>query len=148
VGGDEMDENIVNYLKRKYSLLIGTSTAEQVKLRIGSAYPLDEAVNMEIKGQDLMKGIPKTLEVTDTEIREALGESLAKIVEAVKVVLEKMPPELASDIVGRGIVLTGGGALLKNLDKLLSMETGLPIIVSDDPLAAVVVGSGKLLENK
>lgn len=147
VGGDEMDESIVNYFKRKYSMLIGTSTAEQVKIRIGTAYPLDEEVSMEIKGQDQVTGIPKTREITDAEVREALEESLTKIVEAVKIALEKTPPELAADIVGRGIVLTGGGALLKNLDKRLSVETGLPIVVSDDPLTAVAVGTGRVLEN-
>lgn len=147
VGGDEMDESIVNYIKRKYSLLIGTSTGEQVKIRIGTAYPLDEAVSMEIKGRDMVSGIPKTREITDAEVREALDESVSKIVEAVKIALEKTPPELAADIVDRGIVLTGGGALLKNLDKRLTVETGLPIIVSDDPLTAVAVGSGKVLES-
>ncbi|MDR2883678.1 MAG: rod shape-determining protein [Deferribacteraceae bacterium] len=146
VGGDEMDESIVNYFKRKYSMLIGTSTAEQVKIRIGTAYPLDEGVSMEIKGQDQVTGIPKTREITDAEVREALEESLIKIVDAVKIALEKTPPELAADIVGRGIVLTGGGALLKNLDKRLSVETGLPIVVSDDPLTAVAVGTGRVLE--
>ena len=147
VGGDEMDESIVAYVKRKYSLLIGTSTAEQVKILIGNAYPLDEEVSMEIKGRDMVKGIPKTQVVTDAEIREALEDSVVKIVEAVKLALEKTPPELAADIVERGIVLTGGGALLKNLDKRLTQETGLPIIVSDDPLTAVAVGSGRVLEN-
>ncbi|MDR2870526.1 MAG: rod shape-determining protein, partial [Deferribacteraceae bacterium] len=141
VGGDEMDECIVNYIKRKYGLLIGTSTGEQVKMRIGTAYPLDEEVTMEIKGRDMVTGIPKTRVITDAEVREALEESITKIVEAVKVALEKTPPELAADIVDRGIVLTGGGALLKNLDTRLTTETGLPIIVSDDPLTAVAVGS-------
>jgi rod shape-determining protein MreB len=147
VGGDEMDECIVNYIKRKYGLLIGTSTGEQVKMRIGTAYPLDEEVTMEIKGRDMVTGIPKTRVITDAEVREALEESITKIVEAVKVALEKTPPELAADIVDRGIVLTGGGALLKNLDTRLTTETGLPIIVSDDPLTAVAVGSGKVLED-
>ncbi len=147
VGGDEMDENIVNYIKRKYSLLIGTSTAEQIKMRIGSAHPMDDEVTMEIKGRDLVTGIPKTREITDAEVREALEEAVEKIVEAVKIALEKTPPELAADIVDRGIVLTGGSALLKNLDKRLTLETGLPIIVSDDPLTSVAIGSGKALEN-
>jgi rod shape-determining protein MreB len=146
VGGDEMDESIINYFKRKYNMLIGPSTAEQVKIRIGTAFPLEEGVTMEIKGQDQVSGIPKTREITDAEVREALADSLAKIVEAVKVALEKTPPELAADIVSRGIVLTGGGALLKNLDKLLSDKTGLPIVVSDDPLTAVAVGTGRVLE--
>ena len=147
VGGDEMDESIVNYIKRKYGLLIGTSTGEQVKMRIGTAYPLDEEVTMEIKGRDMVTGIPKTRVITDAEVREALEESVTKIVEAVKIALEKTPPELAADIVDRGIVLTGGDALLKNLDTRHTTETGLPIIVSDDPLTAVAIGSGKVLEN-
>jgi rod shape-determining protein MreB len=146
VGGDEMDEAIVNYIKRKYNLLIGISTAEQIKMKIGSAFDLEENMNIEIKGRDLVNGIPKTIEVTDAEIREALEEAVSKIVEAVKVALEKTPPELAADIVDRGIVLTGGGALLKGLDKRLSIETGLPILISDDPLTAVAIGAGKALD--
>jgi rod shape-determining protein MreB len=147
VGGDELDQSIVNYIKRKYSLLIGENTAEQVKINIGSAYQLGEGVSMEVRGRDIVTGIPKTHEITDEEVREALKESVDKMVEAVRIALEKTPPELAADIVDRGIVLTGGGALLKNLDKRLTSETGLPIIVSDDPLKAVVVGSGRVLEN-
>jgi len=146
VGGDEMDEAIVNYIKRKYNLLIGISTAEQIKIKIGSAFDLEENMNIEIKGRDLVNGIPKTIEVTDLEIREALEEAVSKIVEAVKVALEKTPPELAADIVDRGIVLTGGGALLKGIDKRLSVETGLPILISDDPLTAVALGAGKALD--
>jgi rod shape-determining protein MreB len=146
VGGDEMDEAIVNYIKRKYNLLIGISTAEQIKIKIGSAFDLEENMNIEIKGRDLVNGIPKTIEVTDLEIREALEEAVSKIVEAVKVALEKTPPELAADIVDRGIVLTGGGALLKGIDKRLSAETGLPILISDDPLTAVALGAGKALD--
>lgn len=146
VGGDEMDEAIVNYIKRKYNLLIGISTAEQIKIKIGSAFDLEENMNIEIKGRDLVNGIPKTIEVTDMEIREALEEAVSKIVEAVKVALEKTPPELAADIVDRGIVLTGGGALLKGIDKRLSAETGLPILISDDPLTAVALGAGKALD--
>lgn len=146
VGGDELDEAIVNYIKRKYNLLIGISTAEQIKIKIGSAFDLEENMNIEIKGRDLVNGIPKTIEVTDMEIREALEEAVSKIVEAVKVALEKTPPELAADIVDRGIVLTGGGALLKGIDKRLSVETGLPILISDDPLTAVALGAGKALD--
>lgn len=146
VGGDELDEAIVNYIKRKYNLLIGISTAEQIKIKIGSAFDLEENMNIEIKGRDLVNGIPKTIEVTDLEIREALEEAVSKIVEAVKVALEKTPPELAADIVDRGIVLTGGGALLKGIDKRLSVETGLPILISDDPLTAVALGAGKALD--
>jgi rod shape-determining protein MreB len=147
VGGDELDTSIVNYIKRKYSLLIGETTAEQVKMSIGSAYPLGEEVSIEVRGRDIVSGIPKTHEITDEEVREALKESVDKMVEAVRIALEKTPPELAADIVDRGIVLTGGGALLKNLDKRLSSETGLPIIVGDDPLKAVAMGSGRVLEN-
>ncbi|MGA1862831.1 rod shape-determining protein [Deferribacter thermophilus] len=146
VGGDEMDEAIVNYIKRKYNLLIGLNAAEQIKIKIGSAFKTDEEMSVEIKGRDLVTGIPKTIEITDEEVREALNDAVVKIVEAVKIALEKTPPELAADIVDKGIVLTGGGALLKGLDKRLSHETGLPIIVSDDPLTAVAIGSGKVLE--
>lgn len=146
VGGDEMDEAIINYIKRKYNLLIGTYTAEQIKIKIGSAFELDESLSVEIKGRDLVNGIPKTIEISDAEIREAIEYPVSKIIEAVKVALEKTPPELSADIVDRGIVLTGGGALLKGLDKRLSVETGLPIIIADDPLTAVALGSGKALD--
>lgn len=146
VGGDEMDEAIVNYIKRNYNLLIGTSTAEKIKMEIGSAYRLDEEMSIEIKGRDLLNGIPKTVEVTDSEIREALSDAVSKIIDAVKTALEKTPPELSADIVDRGIVLSGGGALLKGLDRKLSEETGLPIIVADDPLKAVAYGAGKVLD--
>lgn len=146
VGGDEMDEAIVNYIKRKYNLLIGTSTSEQIKIKIGSAFEMEQQMNVEIKGRDLVNGIPKTIEVSDSEIREALNDAVNKIIEAVKVALEKTPPELSADIVDRGIVLTGGGALLRGLDKRLAHETGLPIVISDDPLTAVAMGSGKALD--
>ena len=147
VGGDEMDDNIVNYIKRQYNLLIGTATAEDLKIKLGSAFPLENEIKTEIKGRDLVTGIPKTIEISDSEIREALKEAIAKIGDAVRIALEQTPPELSADIVDRGIVLTGGGALLKNLDKRLSHETGLPIIVSDDPLKAVALGSGKVLDD-
>ncbi len=147
VGGDEMDDNIVNYIKRQYNLLIGTATAEDLKIKLGSAFPLENEIKTEIKGRDLVTGIPKTIEISDSEIREALKEAIAKIVDAVRIALEQTPPELSADIVDRGIVLTGGGALLKNLDKRLSHETGLPIIVSDDPLKAVALGSGRVLDD-
>ena len=147
VGGDEMDDNIVNQIKRQYNLLIGTATAEDLKIKLGSAFPLENEIKTEIKGRDLVTGIPKTIEISDSEIREALKESIGKIVDAVRIALEQTPPELSADIVDRGIVLTGGGALLKNLDKRLSHETGLPIIVSDDPLKAVALGSGKVLDD-
>jgi rod shape-determining protein MreB len=147
VAGNEMDEAIIQFIKKKYNLLIGERTAEQVKLEIGSAFPLDEPITMEIKGRDLIEGIPKTLTVTDAEIREALTEPISIIVNAVRVALERTPPELSADIVDRGIVLTGGGSLLKNLDKLLREETGLPVAVAEDPLSSVVLGTGKMLSD-
>src|SRR5258708_1130410 len=135
VAGNEMDESIISYIKKKYNLLIGERTAEQIKLEIGSAFPLDEPVTMEIKGRDLIEGIPKTLTITDAEIREALAQPIRLIVNAVRVALERTPPELSADIVDRGIVLTGGGSLLKNLDKLLREETGLPVSLARHPLS-------------
>ena len=147
VAGNEMDEALTQYIKRKYNLLIGERTAEQVKLEIGSAFPLDEPETMEIKGRDLVEGIPKTLTITDAEIREALHEPIATIVNAVRVALERTPPELSADIVDRGIVLTGGGSLLKNFDRLLRDETGLPVSVADDPLSSVVLGTGRMLDD-
>ncbi len=147
VAGNEMDEAIIQYIKKKYNLLVGERTAEHVKFEIGSAFPLDEPITMEIKGRDLIEGIPKTLTVTDAEIREALQEPVGVIVNAVRVALERTPPELSADIVDRGIVLTGGGSLLKNIDRLLREETGLPVSVADDPLSSVVLGTGKMLSN-
>ncbi len=147
VAGNEMDESIIQYIKKKYNLLIGERTAEQIKLEIGSAFPLDEPITMEIKGRDLIEGIPKTLTITDAEIREALSEPISLIVNAVRVALERTPPELSADIVDRGIVLTGGGSLLKNLDRLLREETGLPVSVAEDPLSSVVLGTGKMLSD-
>ena len=147
VAGNEMDEAIIQYIKKKYNLLIGERTAEQIKVEIGSAYPLDEPVTMEIKGRDLIEGIPKTLTITDSEVREALAEHISIIVNAVRVALERTPPELSADIVDRGIVLTGGGSLLKNLDKLLREETSLPVSVAEDPLCSVVLGTGKMLSD-
>jgi rod shape-determining protein MreB len=147
VAGNEMDEAIIQYIKKKYNLLIGERTAEQIKLEIGSAFPLDEPITMEIKGRDLIEGIPKTLTITDAEIREALAEPISIIVNAVRVALERTPPELSADIVDRGIVLTGGGSLLKNLDKLLREETSLPVSVAEDPLSSVVLGTGKMLSD-
>jgi rod shape-determining protein MreB len=145
VAGNEMDEAIIQYIKRKYNLLIGERTAEEVKMKLGSAFPLDEELTMELKGRDLVEGVPKTIVVSDEEIREALAETVATIIEAVRVALEQTPPELSADIVDRGIVLTGGGALLKNLDKRLREETGLPVSIADDPLTSVVMGTGKML---
>ncbi len=147
IASNEMDEAIIQYIKKKYNLLIGERTAEQVKIKIGSAYPLDEPLEMEIKGRDLTYGIPKTLNINDSEIREALEGVVQTLLEVVKSTLEKTPPELAADIVDRGIILCGGGALLKNLDKRLREETSLPIFIADDPLSSVVLGAGKILEN-
>jgi rod shape-determining protein MreB and related proteins len=145
VAGNELDEAIIQYIKRKYNLLIGERTAEQVKLEIGSAFPLDQPLSMELKGRDLIEGIPKTLTVTDGEIREAMSEPVSVIVNAVRVALERTPPELSADIVDRGIVLTGGGSLLRGLDKLLREETGLPVMVAENPLSCVVLGTGRML---
>jgi rod shape-determining protein MreB len=145
VAGNEMDEAIMQYLKRKYNLLIGERTAEQIKIQVGSAYPLDKPITMEIKGRNLIQGVPKTITVDDTEIREALSECVATIVNAIRVALERTPPELSADISDRGIVLTGGVALLKNLDKRIREETGLPVSIAEDPLASVVLGTGKML---
>jgi len=145
VAGNEMDEAIIQYIKRKYNLLIGERTAEEIKIRIGSAFPLDDELSMEIKGRDLVDGIPKTITVTDEEIREALVETVETIIDAVRVALEQTPPELSADIVDKGIVLTGGGALLRNLDRRLREETGLPVSMADDPLSSVVLGAGRML---
>ncbi len=146
VAGDKMDEAIINYIKRKYNLLIGERTAEEIKIAIGNAYPSDVVESMHVKGRDMVAGIPKTIQVTSEEIREAIAEPVNIIVEAVRVALEQTPPELAADIVDKGIVLAGGGALIKNLDVLLREETGLPIMIADNPLTSVVVGSGKALD--
>jgi rod shape-determining protein MreB len=146
VGGDKMDEAIAQFIKRKYNLLVGERTAELIKITIGSAYPADEVQTMEIKGRDLVAGVPKTVVITDEEIRDSLLEPINQIVEAVRLSLERTPPELASDIVDRGIVLAGGGSLLRNLDILLREETGLPVMMADDPLTAVVMGAGKALD--
>jgi len=146
VGGDKMDEAIINYVKRKYNLLIGERTAEIVKMNIGTAYPTEEIRSMEIKGRDLVGGVPKTLEIKSDEVREALMEPVTAVVEAVKIALERTDPELAADIVDKGIVMTGGGALLANLDILLREETGLPVMVAEDALTAVALGTGRTLD--
>ncbi|MCX5910761.1 MAG: rod shape-determining protein [Deltaproteobacteria bacterium] len=146
VGGDKMDEAVAQFIKRKYNLLIGERTAEMIKIQIGTAYPEKEMKTMEIKGRDLVAGNPKVLQVNSEEIREALAEPINSIIEAVKTTLERTPPELAADIVDKGIVLAGGGALLRNLDVLLREETNLPITIAEDPLSAVVLGSGKALD--
>ncbi len=146
VGGDKMHEAVIQYIKRKYNLLIGESTAEMAKISIGTAYPEKEVRTMEIKGRDLLAGTPKVLQITSEEMREALAEPINAILEAVKTTLERTPPELAADIVDKGIVLAGGGSLLRNLDVLLREETNLPITIAEDPLSAVVLGSGKALD--
>jgi len=145
--GDKMDEGIINHIKKKYNLAIGERMAEQIKMTIGNAFPEDVKEFMEVKGLDLVAGVPKTIEINSEEIRESLSESVNTIVSASKTVLENTPPELAADIVDKGIVLAGGGALLKNLDILLREETNLPVIMAEDPLKAVVLGTGKILEN-
>jgi rod shape-determining protein MreB len=147
IAGNEMDDGIIQYLKRKYSLLIGERTAERVKMEVGSAFPLKEEIQVEIKGRDLIEGVPKTLATTDEEIREALAEPVSTIVEAVKSALERTPPELSADIMDKGIVLSGGGALLRGLDQRLRNETGLPVVIAEDPLSSVVLGTGKVLED-
>lgn len=146
VAGDKIDEEIVQYMKRKYSLLIGERTGEQIKMTVGCAFPDPEVQTMEVRGRDLISGIPKTIEVTSEEIREAISEPVSLIVDAIKDALENSPPELAGDIVDRGIMLSGGGALLRNLDKLIREETGLPVMVADDPLSAVARGAGMALD--
>ena len=143
---DAMDMAIMNYIKRKYNLLVGERTSEEIKIQIASAYPVDEKLTMEIKGRDLVTGIPKTMIITDEEVRESIWEPIGTIVETVKIALERTPPELAADIVDRGIVLAGGGALLRGLDTLLREETGLPVSIAEDPLSAVVLGTGKALD--
>lgn len=146
VGGDKMDEAIMAYIKRKYNLMIGERTSEQIKIELGSAYPTNNTEPMPIKGRDLVSGIPKAINVTEEEIREALQESIGLILDTIKVTLENTPPELAADIVDKGIVLAGGGALLKGLDILIREHTGVPVIVPDDPLTAVVRGCGAMLD--
>ena len=146
VGGDEMDEAVINYIKRKYNMIIGERTSEQVKIQLGSAVPHSEESTMEIKGRDLVDGLPKPLMISSEEIRAALAESVDRIVEAVHLALERTPPELAADIVDRGIVLAGGGGLLKGLDVKIREETGLPVTLAEDPLSSVVLGAGKVLD--
>ncbi len=146
IAGDEMDEAIIQYLKRKYNLLVGERTAENIKIQAGSAYPFDEPRKMEIKGRDLMDGIPKTITITDSDIREALHDPIYAIVDAVKTALERTPPELAADIAEKGIVMTGGGSLLHGLDTLIGLETHLKMSISEDPLSCVVLGAGKVLD--
>lgn len=147
LGGDELDEAIVNYVKKEYSLMIGERTAEDVKIRIGSAYKEGDEVEMEIRGRDLISGLPKTMTISSSEVREALRESVNAIIDGIKSTLEKTPPELASDIMENGIMLTGGGALLKGLDKLVKEETGMPVKIAENPLDCVAIGTGKSVED-
>ena len=147
VGGDKMDEAIINYVKRKYNLLVGERTAELIKINIGSACLSDENASMEVKGRDLVAGVPKILEIKAEEVREALAETVNQVVEAAKIALERTPPELAADIVDKGIVLVGGGAQLRNLDVLLREATGLPVMLAEDPLTAVAIGTGRTLDD-
>ncbi len=146
VAGDKLDEAIVNYVRRQFNLLIGERTAENIKMKIGSAYTTDDDKSMEVKGRDLVAGAPKTVEVTAAQVNDALMDPLAEIIDAVRTALEKTPPELAADIVDNGIILTGGGALLSNLDVLLRERTGLPVAIAEDPLTCVVMGSGRTLD--
>src|SRR5271168_3768277 len=146
VAGDELDESIINYMRRAYNLMIGERTAEDIKIKIGSAYAVEKETTMEVKGRDLVAGLPKTLTITSQEVREAMAEPVQVIVESIRITLERCPPELSADLVERGIVLAGGGALLRGLDKMLAEETGLPVHVAEDPLSAVAEGTGKVLQ--
>jgi len=145
IGGDEMDEAVIEYLKKTYNLMVGERTAEEIKIKIGSGYPLEEELSMEVKGRDLVSGLPKMVTITSEEVREALQEPLRAILEITKISLERTPPELAADLIDHGIVMAGGGSLLKNLDKLIAEETGLPVHIAEDPLTAVANGTGKVL---
>ncbi len=147
VGGDELDSFIIQYIKKKYNLLIGERTAEDIKIGIGSAYPFEGEASIDIKGRDLMDGLPKNITVTSEEIREALADPLSMILDAIRVTLEKTPPELSADIIDHGITLTGGGALLRGLDQLISNETGMPVHIAENPLDCVALGTGKVLDD-
>jgi len=147
IGGNRTDEAIMNYIRRKYNLLVGEQTAEEIKIKIGSALPVEDEATMEVRGRDQVSGLPKTIEISSNEVTEAIAEPLAAIVGTVKGVLEKTPPELAADIIDRGMLLTGGGGLLRNLDQLLTRETGVPCYVAENPMACVAIGAGKALEN-
>ncbi len=146
VAGDELDESIVNYIKRSYNILIGERTAEDIKLQLGSAFPLEKELSMNVKGRDLVAGLPKTITITSQEIRDALMEPITTILDAVRITLERCPPELSADLVDHGVVLAGGGALLRGLDQLIAQETGLPVHIAEDPLSAVVEGTGRALQ--
>lgn len=146
IGGDEMDEAIIEHLKKTYNLMVGERTAEEIKIKIGSAFPLDEELTMEVRGRDLVAGLPKLISISSEEIREALSTPINAIVEAARVALERTPPELSADLIERGIVMAGGGSLLRGIDKLLSEETGLPVHVTEDPITSVALGTGKVLD--
>ena len=146
IGGDEMDVAIIEHMKRKYNLMVGERTAEEIKIKIGSAHPLEDELNMEVKGRDLVSGLPKMVPVNSREIRDALQEPIEAILEATKMTLERTPPELAADLIERGIVMAGGGSLLRGLDKLISEKSGLPVYIADDPLTAVALGTGNVLD--
>ncbi|MGQ9729274.1 MAG: rod shape-determining protein MreB, partial [Candidatus Fervidibacter sp.] len=148
VAGDEIDEAIINYVRHAYNLLIGERTAEEIKIRIGSAYPLEKELQMEVRGRDLVTGLPKSVTLRSEEIREAISEPVNQIVEIVKLTLEQTPPELAADIMDRGMVLCGGGALLRGLDKLLKQETGTLVYITEDPLSCVALGAGRMVEDE
>ncbi len=145
IGGDEMNEAIIEYLKKTYNLMVGERTAEDIKIKIGSAYPMEEEMNIEVRGRDLVAGLPKTVTITSEEVRESLQEPLRAIVEVTKISLERTPPELAADLIERGIVMAGGGSLLRGIDRLISEETGLPVHIAEDPVTAVVNGTGQVL---
>ena len=147
IGGDEFDDAITTHLKKSYNLMIGERTAEEIKIRIGSAYPMEEETTLDVKGRDILAGLPKTITVTSEEIREALSEPLSSILEAIRIALERTPPELSADLIDRGLILAGGGALLRGLDKLISEETGLPVHIADDPLTAIALGTGRYLSD-
>jgi rod shape-determining protein MreB len=147
IGGVRIDEAIISYIRKKYNLLIGAPTAEEVKIAIGSALPLDEEMSMEVQGRDQVAGLPKTITITSSEVTEALAEPLAAIVNVVRSVLERTPPELSADIIDRGIAILGGGALLRNVDRMLTRETGVPCYIAQDPISRVAVGAGKALDN-
>ena len=146
IGGDEMDQAIIDYLKKTYNLMVGERTSEEIKIKIGSAFPLEEELTMEVRGRDLVAGLPKMITISSEEIREAMADPIAQIVESVRITLERTPPELSADLIERGVVMAGGGSLLKGLPKLLSEETGLPVHLADDPLTAVALGTGKILD--
>ena len=145
IGGDELDESIIEHLKKTYNLMIGERTAEDIKIKVGSAYPLEEELTMEVRGRDLVAGLPKTITISSEEIREAVAGPISAILEATRMTLERTPPELSADLIERGIILAGGGSLLRGIDKLISEETGLPVHVAEDPMTAVAIGTGKVL---